>query len=472
MNNFLKNISIYSIGRILPPILSFFLLPIYTSNTTTFDYGIISSMQILNVFIAFTFTLALDLALFRIYHDYKNEKDKRDLLGTVFIFILFVSIFFSLIYILFQNKIVLIFNSIEFSPYYIITIGYTFLNIFSIIPLIYLQINHKSKSYIFLSLLSIVLSICFILYFLVFKQQGALGYLKGELLSKLFVLPIFLYLTIKIVNFKFSFPKLINTLKFSLPMIPGLLSAWILNLSDRIFIERYFSLNEVAIYSVSYKISTIVLIVSGAFAMAYNPFFYEKATSSNQISAKKSLGYINNIYVIVSFYFSVGLILFANNIFDLFFDKTYSSGYIIVPLIVLGCFFNLITGILNLMYNQEKKSLQLMYITLIGAILNIILNFIFIPKYGMHGAAISTCICFLIILLIVYKYSKLYYFIKFDFKLIFRTLIPMLSLIIMCIFNNTTFNMLLLKIFIFISVGLITVHKISPTFLTKLFKKA
>lgn len=439
---------------------------------TTFDYGIVSSMQILNVFIALTFTLALDLAIFRIYHDYKNEKDKRDFLGTIFISFLFISIFLSLIYILFQNKIVLIFNSIEFSPYYIITIGYTFLNIFSIIPLVYLQIKHKSKSYIFLSILSTVLSICVILYFLVFKQQGALGYLKGEFFSKLILLPIFLYLTIKIINLKFSFPKLINTIKFSLPMIPGLLSAWVLNLSDRIFIERYFSLDEVAIYSVSYKISTIVLILSGAFAMAYNPFFYEKAASSNQIIAKKNLSSINNIYVIISFYFSVGLILFANNIFDVFFNETYSSGYTIVPLIVLGCFFCIVTGLLNLMFYQQKKSLQLMYIAMIGAVLNIILNFMFIPKFGIEGAALSTCICFLIILLIVYKYAKLYYFIEFDFKLIFRAFIPMLFLIIMCLFNNTTFNMLLFKIFIFISVGLITIHKISPTFLTKIFKKA
>ena len=471
MNTFLKNISIYSIGRILPPFLSFLLLPIYTSNTTILDYGIISSMQILNIFIALTFTLALDLALFRIYHDYKIEKDKRDLLGTIFIFFLLISFFFSLIYFLFQNNLILIFKSIEFSPYYIITIGYTFLNIFSIIPLIYLQINHKSKSYVILSLSSTVLSICFILYFLVFKQQGAVGYLKGEFFSKLILLPVFLYSTIKIINFKFSFPKLINTLKFSLPMIPGLLSAWILNLSDRIFIERYFSLNEVAIYSVSYKIATIVLILSGAFAMAYNPYFYEKAASPNQICAKKELSYINNIYVIVSFYFSVGIILFANNIFDIFFNEAYFSGYAIVPLIVLGCFFNLITGLLNLMFNQEKKSLQLMYFTFIGAILNIILNFIFIPKFGMQGAAISTFICFLLILLIVYKYAKLYYFIEFDFKLIFRTLIPMLSLIVICFFNNTTSRMLLFKIFIFIGVGLISIHKISPTFFTNRFKK-
>lgn len=113
-----------------------------------------------------------------------------------------------------------------------------------------------------------------------------------------------------------------------------------------------------------------------------------------------------------------------------------------------------------------------MYIAMIGAVLNIILNFMFIPKFGIEGAALSTCICFLIILLIVYKYAKLYYFIEFDFKLIFRAFIPMLFLIIMCLFNNTTFNMLLFKIFIFISVGLITIHKISPTFLTKIFKKA
>ena len=88
MNNFLKNISIYSIARILPAILSFVLLPIYINNTTTYDYGIISSMQILSVIVGLTFTLGIDLALFRIYHDYDNEKDKRDLLGTIFIFLL------------------------------------------------------------------------------------------------------------------------------------------------------------------------------------------------------------------------------------------------------------------------------------------------------------------------------------------------------------------------------------------------
>jgi O-antigen/teichoic acid export membrane protein len=471
MNKFLKNISIYSIGRILPPLLSFLLLPIYTSNTNTFEYGVISSMQVFNVIIALSFTLALDLALFRIYHDFTKENDRKDLLGTLFFTFLFASIFFIILFFLFQNKISLLFVSIEFSPYYIITIGYTFVNIFSIIPLIYLQIKHKAKSFTILSLLSLFSSISFILYFLVYKQQGALGFLKGELYSKLILLPIYLYLTFKIINFKFSYDKLINTLKFSLPMIPGLLSVWVLNLSDRIFIERYISLEQVAIYSVAYKLASIILILFGAFGMAYNPFFYEKASSLDQVTAKKELSYINNIYVIISFYLSTGLILFCNNIFDIFFDVSYLAGYKIIPFIVLGCFFSLVTSLLNLMFNQEKKSLQLMYIAFFAAILNVILNELLIPNYGILGAALSTFICFALILLIEYKFSKLYYFIEFDFKLIFKSFIPMFFLYILCYFNNTSLEMLIIKIVLYLIVGFITAFRIFPNLLTNINRK-
>ena len=478
MNNFLKNISIYSIARILPAILSFVLLPIYINNTTTYDYGIISSMQILSVIVGLTFTLGIDLALFRIYHDYDNEKDKRDLLGTIFIFLLVMSGFFILIYFLFQNTVNLLFISIEFYPYYIITIGYTFLNLFAVIPLIYFQVKHKSKSYLFFSLLSIIVNACFILYFLVFKQQGAIGYLKGEFISKLILLPIFIYLTFKIINFNFYYKKLINVLKFSLPMIPGLLSTFILNLSDRIFIERYFSLEDVAIYTLSYKLASIILLVCGAFSMAYNPFFYEKASSSDQVTAKKELSFINNIYAIISLYLSVGLILFANNILDIFFDERYWSGNQIIPFIVVGSYFSLITGLLNLMYNQQKKSLELMYIIIIGAILNIVLNIVFIPIYGITGAAFSTLASFIIIFLIQYKYAKLYYFIEFDFLLIIKAAVPMFFLLFLLLFDfesglsayykvpktSITILILVAKIILFLALGLITMYRILPAY--------
>lgn len=485
MNSFLKNISVYSIARILPAILSFILLPIYINNTTTIDYGIISSMQILSTMIGLTFTLGVDLAIFRIYYDYNNDKDRRDLLGTIFIFLLIASGIFVTIYFIFQDVVTKLFVSIEFFPYFAITIGYTFLNLFAVIPLIYFQIKHKSKSYLFFSLLSIVFNAAFILYFLVYKQQGALGFVKGEFISKLVLLPIFIYLTFKVINFKFYYKKLINTLKFSLPMIPGLLSAFILNLSDRIFIERYFSLEDVAIYTLSYKLASIILLICGAFTMAYNPFFYEKASSLDQKSAKKELSKINNIYAIISMYLSVGLILFANNILDIFFDERYWSGNQIIPFIVVGSYFNLLTGLLNLMYNQQKKSLELMYIIIVGAIINIILNILFIPNYGIIGAAFSTFASFFIIFIIEYKFAKLYYFIDFDFRLILKAFIPMFCLLVLLLIDfesgfsayyhvpkeSFTILIVFIKVILYLAVGLITLYIAVPSYFNNLKSK-
>ena len=93
-----------------------------------------------------SFTLGVDLAIFRIYYDYNNDKDRRDLLGTIFIFLLIASGIFVTIYFIFQDVVTKLFVSIEFFPYFAITIGYTFLNLFAVIPLIYFQIKHKSKT--------------------------------------------------------------------------------------------------------------------------------------------------------------------------------------------------------------------------------------------------------------------------------------------------------------------------------------
>ncbi|MDZ7672401.1 MAG: oligosaccharide flippase family protein [Halanaerobiales bacterium] len=93
------------------------------------------------------------------------------------------------------------------------------------------------------------------------------------MLSSLIFIPIYLYIIFKNIKFKFNYFMLKESLLFSLPLIPSLLSAWVINLSDRIFIERFFSMSDVGIYSLGYKLGGIVLIISAAFQKAYSPLF-------------------------------------------------------------------------------------------------------------------------------------------------------------------------------------------------------
>ena len=85
-----------------------------------------------------------------------------------------------------------------------------------------------------------------------------------------------------------------DCLSYSLPTIPHVIAGWILDLSDRIFIERYYALADVGMYSIACKIGNLLLVISGAFRKAYMPYFYRLALDDNQSEVKKTLYFLNN----------------------------------------------------------------------------------------------------------------------------------------------------------------------------------
>jgi O-antigen/teichoic acid export membrane protein len=325
LNKLLKNTSLYSIGNIIPQIANFFLLPLYTASLTPSDYGIVQSMQVLSAILTIFFTLAVDRAVYRLYFDFKTEENKKTYLSTIAISLFIISLLILGILFIFNNLISKIYSSISFYPFYFYAIITAFLSAYAILPKIYYQINEKARSFITLSLLQFVSNTGFVIWFVVGVKAGAEGWLKGLMLGNLITLPVFVYVIVKAINFKFNLEYLKSSLKYSLPMIPSLLSAWILNMSDRIFIEQYFSLKEVGIYSLGYRIAGLVLIVTGAFNLAYNPVFFKLANSDDQITAKKKLSQYNYIYILMLLIIVFFISFFAKEVLQLFFKPIYLS---------------------------------------------------------------------------------------------------------------------------------------------------
>ena len=116
-----------------------------------------------------------------------------------------------------------------------------------------------------------------------------------------------------------------------------------------------------------------------------------------------------------------------------FFPKSYFIAYKIVPVISLAYAVSKISGLINLSFYQEKKTLKLMELSIYAAILNVALNFILIPLYGYYGAAIATLITFLFMLIIKYYLSKKYYFLPINWILL-------VSVIFFMIFIYLFFN--------------------------------
>lgn len=416
MSKLLKNTFFYTIGNIIPQAAGFILLPIYTRYLTPSDYGIVSSMLVLNGFLAVFFTLAVERSLYRLYWDYKTEKEKKDYLGSVVLLVFFTSTLLMALTFLLHTFLGLIYKSIPFYPFYAYTIVTAYFSVFALVPKIYLQLHQKAGSFVIISIVQFALSAAFVLLFVVGLGEGALGMLKGQMIGSGVILPLFIYICFRIINITFKKEVMRESLKFSLPMIPSLISAWVLNLSDRIFIERYFSLSDVGIYSLGYKIAGLVLIISNAFYLAYSPAFYSIASSHDQIAAKKQLYLYNNTYVMITLLICFLISLFSKEAIIILLDARYAESYKVVPIIVTSHFIAQASGLMNLSIYQEKKTVAIMLITILGAAFNIGLNFLLVPVYGIYGAAASAVLSFAGIFMVEYWYARKCYFIDYDWK--------------------------------------------------------
>ncbi|MCK5375201.1 MAG: oligosaccharide flippase family protein [Alphaproteobacteria bacterium] len=455
MSKLVKNTSLYTIGNILPSAAGFFLLPIYTRYLTPSDYGIVSSMQVLSTILAIIFTLAVERSVYRLYWDHKTEDEKRDYLGTIVIALAPIAAFILILLFLFQSLVGSIYASIPFYPFYVYAILTSFFSVFARVPKIYLQLEQKAGKFVILSILQFVVDTTLVLWFVVRMKAGAEGMLKGHMVGHALMLIIFLYMTCKVIHLTFKPWMLKGSLKFSLPMIPSLLCAWVLNLSDRIFIERYLSLSDVGIYSLGYKIAGLVLIITGAFGMAYNPVFYQLANSEDQVAAKRTLYSYNNIYVMVILLVCFLVSFFSKEVIVLLLDPRFAEAYKIVPIIALAYFISIGASLLNLSIYQEKKTVAIMFIQIFGASLNIALNFLLVPNFGAYGAAYATVLSFTAILICKYLYAKKCYFIDYDWNKIIMGLLLAVPLVSTVYFIDINIYLsLFVKLFIVACVSL------------------
>ena len=118
MSNIIKNTSLYTVGNILPQIVGFFLLPIFTRYLNPSDYGIIGSMEVLSEILAIFITLAVERSIYRLYWDFKTDKEKEEFLGSIVLVLIGISTSVLILLFILKELVGLIYVSIPFFPFY------------------------------------------------------------------------------------------------------------------------------------------------------------------------------------------------------------------------------------------------------------------------------------------------------------------------------------------------------------------
>lgn len=465
MNKLVTNTSVYTIGRILPKAASMVLLPIYTKYLTPNDYGIISSMGVLGSIIVVFFTLSIERSVIRLYYEYETEEEKKTFLGTVTLSIWMISTLIVLLLFLFSKYVGLTYRSISFYPFYAITILATFVNIFNSVPMIYMALKGQALKFVLLSMSQFILNSGIILWFILVQKDGAIGVLKANLYSTVVFLPYFIVFSFKICKMKFKYEMFKNAFNFSFPIVPAILTGWVLTFSDRVFIERYYNLSDVGIYSMAYQIAALIGLFTSSFGTAYDPLFFKLANHQDQKLAQKKIFNYNELYLIIVILICFCLSFFAKEVVSLILDKKYVDVYLFVPIISFSYLFVSAGTLTSHFFQQSKKMKPNMYISIFTAILNTILNFLLIVPFGTYGAAYSTVISFGVGWYISYYYcKKSCYFVPISWKIIIPMVFSLSLLVILFQYfiNVSLIISLIMKTTFLIVIGFYVFNKYYP----------
>ncbi|WP_321025791.1 lipopolysaccharide biosynthesis protein [Hungatella effluvii] len=205
-------------------------------------------------------------------------------------------------------------------------------------------------------------------------------------------------------------------LLLSLPLVPHLLSMTLLGSSDRIMITKLLGAEYTALYSIAHIVASIVAILIDSMNKAWAPWFLDSMKGNEQ----KSIAKVSTIYFGVFLALILGIILLAPEVVLTLGGKRYIEGVSVLPPLIIGCVFQFAYTMYVQVEFYEKKMRMVAIGTTIAAVLNIILNFIFIPIWGYCAAGYTTLAGYAVLFLLHYiVISRLGYRHIFNRKVIF-----------------------------------------------------
>lgn len=395
-----KNSFIYYLSTILTKGISFFLLPLYTSILSTEDYGVLELISIISTMVIILFTFQIGQGVARYYNELRNQKHIQIYSSSVAYFSLISFGVFSLISVLFLSKI---------SNYLNLSESTTVFALFSIAlnGLFYLsqnQLTWKIKPFqeMISSLTYNIFTIGSTIYFLVYKNDGITGVFKAQCIGAVLGMLVAYLFTRKDYSTYFSIKVLKKLFRFSLPLLPGALAIFIYMFTDRICIKEMLGLDELGVFSVGNKIATILTFsgigVSAALAPLIYRHFKEKETPDK-------IALMFRLFSSLSFILLAFLAFFARFVTETMTNSNYSGAVIIIPFLLYAIYLNSLTFFFPGL-SIAKKTAKISFIAILAGVINLILNIVLIPHFGILAAAMVTCVSFGLNFILLYHFSQ------------------------------------------------------------------
>lgn len=430
--------AVYGLSSIVGRFLNYLLTPFWTGAFSELQFGVITEMYAYVAFLVVLLTYGMETTYFR--YVTKEGYESNNVFTTILTSLIFTSFGFIILASIFSqdiaNWLMYPLHS-EYVVWFAIIVGF---DAITAIPQAQLRRENKAKKFALVNLGNVAVNIFLNLFFisyckgnyeagesnwlidLVYNPEIGVGYVFiANLIASVFKLLILTPEILLIRAGKFVMSHLKPLLKYAIPLLFVGMAGIVNETLDRILLKRLLAdeigvdnaLIQVGIYGASYKLSIIITLFIQAYRYAAEPFFFaqEKEKNSKALYAKIMTYFVivvTTIFLFVMFYLDI-LKYFINN-------KNLWEGLKIVPILLganvcLGIYYNL-----SIWYKLSNKTGFGALISILGAVITIVLNLIFIPVMGYEGAAWTTLICYITMVLVSYFLGQRHYPIPYNLK--------------------------------------------------------
>lgn len=410
---FLRDSVIYAIPSIVSRGLAVILIPLYTRVLSPADYGSFDLLSAFAVLVNLTVALEVSQGVARFYSDEADAERRVDYASSAFWFTIFCYTVFLGAALFFNKELSLLVMGREgMETAFQIGVIYIFIN-----GIFYLMQNQfrwelRSGHYALVSLIvSVATAVLAVIltYVWTWGLVGLLSGMAGGALVGVFYGLWYLRVTFR---FQFQWDRLREMLVFSAPLVPSGISVFVSQYIDRLMINHYLSLNDVGLFGIGFRVAGMVGLVIVGFQGALTPLIY---AHHRDPSTPSQLARIFRIFVAFALLMFLMVSVFAKDIMMvLTIPAYYDAAHIVVfliPAILLSNMYIFAPGTAI-----EKKTHIILWINVGGALLNVLLNALLIPHFGIEGASVAKLISYGLVFGAYMWFSQQLYYVPHDWK--------------------------------------------------------
>ena len=477
-----KQTFIYGLATVLPRMLSFILVPLYTKVMPPGSYGevtlIYAWFAIFNVILAY----GMETAFFRFYN---KSEHRRNVTSTALISIGVTTVVFVLLALLFKESLATVLNiEYRYIEYVIYILA---LDALVIVPFAWLRANEQPMRYALVKILNVVFNLGLNVFFLlllpglaesnpktlleaIYVQDFEISYIFISNLIASGVTLLLMGRRYVLVSYVFDSRLWRKMLRYALPVMIAGVAFTINEVFDRVLLSELLpediAKGEIGKYSACYKLALFMTLFATAFRLGIEPFFFSHASSE---APEKAYAQITNYFVVLGSVILLAVVVFADLLKQLFIlDPAYWEAMPIVPVILLASFFLGIYHNLSVWYKVTDRTRFGAYFSVTGALATILVNYFLIPVMGYYASALATLIAYGLMMSLSFYYGRKHYPIPYNNRkiLFYLGLSILFSTISFYGFNrNLIIGGLLLLVF------LVLVYRMESDILKRIFLK-